>query len=246
MIERFEAQMRSMQMLSRAQEVTANNLANINTPGFKGSNLFFKLYNQNIDGVTTQTAVPMQLPNLSQGELELTGNTFDVAITGEGFFMVESDGRQLLTRDGRFGMSTDGYLINNDGAKVIGSSGPIQIPEYFQASDLYGNDATLVISKDGTIYINDQVHEKIALVDVKNPAMLKRMGDSYFVVENSNAIKEAESAELMHGYYENGNVNVLMETVDMMRNMQLFESQQKALATTDETLTSAINSLGRF
>ncbi|MCH8557603.1 MAG: flagellar hook basal-body protein [Balneolia bacterium] len=246
MIDRFQVQMQALQMFSRAQEVTANNLANINTPGYKGSTLFYKLLDENVNGVQTQRTVPMNQTNFSQGELELTGNMFDIGISGSGFFMVEDDGQQFLSRDGRFRLDTDGYLVDSSGANVMGSAGPVHIPEYFQTSDIYGNNSTFEVSKDGTIRINDQVHDKIRVVNVADPSQLERRGNAYFAVTNTTALQEEESPELMQGYFEKGNVDALHEMVDMMKTMQMFDSQQRALRTTDETLSAAINSLGRF
>src|SRR6056297_612284 len=230
MIDRFESLMRAMQMLSRAQEVTADNLANINTPGFKGSTLFYRLLSENKDGVQSQRTVPMQQTDFSQGELEHTGNQFDLGLNGSGFFMVGDDQENFLTRDGRFRLDNDGYLVNSSGDKVQGSSGDIHIPEYFKTADLYGNDSSLIIGKDGTIRINDQVHDKIRIVDVDDTSQLERRGNAYFSATDPGMLRETESAEVMQGYYEKGNVVPLHEMVDMMRTMQMFESRQRAIS----------------
>lgn len=246
MIDRFSIQMQAMQMLSRAQEITADNLANINTPGFKGSSLFYRIYNENMNGVVTQKTMPVQQINLQQGELEHTGNAFDLGISGSGFFVVEADNQLLLTRDGRFTVDTDGYLVNSSGARVMGAGGAVNMPEYFQAADLHGRESTIEIAKDGTIRINDQIHDKIRIAEVDDPTLLERRGNSFFAVNDIRRLREAESPNVMQGYYEKGNVNPLHEMVDMMRTMQMFESQQKAIHATDETLSDAINKLGRF
>lgn len=246
MIDRFETQMQAMQMLSRAQEITADNLANINTPGFKGSTVFYRLMKENVDGVQVERTVPMQQTDFSQGELEHTGNQFDLGLNGNGFFMVGEGNENHLTRDGRFRLDNDGYLVNSGGARVQGSSGDIHIPEYFKTADLYGNDSSLVIAKDGTIRINDQIHDKIRIVNVEDTTQLERRGNAYFSVPEPGIMQENETAEVMQGYYEKGNVVPLHEMVDMMQTMQMFESQQRAISSTDETLSASINSLGKF
>lgn len=246
MIDRFETQMQAMQMLSRAQEITADNLANINTPGFKGSTVFYRLMKENVDGVQVERTVPMQQTDFSQGELEHTGNQFDLGLNGNGFFMVGEGNDNHLTRDGRFRLDNDGYLVNSGGARVQGSSGDIHIPEYFKTADLYGNDSSLVIAKDGTIRINDQIHDKIRIVNVEDTTQLERRGNAYFSVPEPGVMQENETAEVMQGYYEKGNVVPLHEMVDMMQTMQMFESQQRAISSTDETLSASINSLGKF
>ena len=81
--------MQAMQVLSKSQDVTADNLANINTPGFKGNKLFYRMMTENLNGTEIKRAVPMSQVNLDQGILEPTGNEFDVAINGDGFFKVQ-------------------------------------------------------------------------------------------------------------------------------------------------------------
>lgn len=246
MIDRFQAQMQAMQMLTKAQDVTADNLANINTPGFKGNKLFHRLMTEQINGRDVQSTQAMQQIDLSQGVLEPTGNTFDFGIDGEGFFAVEEDGESYLTRDGRFHLDSDGYLLNSQGANVIGSSGAIHIPEYFQASGDQQGGVDLDVGKDGTLRLNGEVYDQIRLVGVDEPSSLERKGKNYFSASESSLVNVSERSNVMQGFYEKGNVEPLQEMVDMMRNSQMFEAQQRAMRTTDETLAQATSSLGRF
>lgn len=246
MIDRLLAQMQAMQMLSKAQEVTADNLANINTPGFKGNKLFYRMMTEQVDGREVARTVPMQQVNTEQGVLEPTGNAFDFGINGEGFFMIEEDGSRFLSRDGRFHLDSEGYLKNSQGGKVLGSSGAIHIPEFFHATGQDEGSAKLEVAKDGTIRLNDKVHDKFRIVQVNDPANLERRGNSYFAASGNAQLTDAENSTVMQGFYEKGNVEPLQEMVDMMRTMQMFEAQQRAMRTTDETLSQATSSLGRF
>ena len=246
MIERLYTQMKAMQMLSRAQEVTADNLANINTPGFKGNKLFHRLLTEQVNGKEVTKTVPMQQVDLRQGVLEPTGNAFDIGIDGEGFFEVQEDGKSYLTRDGRFSLNSDGYLVNSRGANVMGISGAIHIPEYFHASGEGSEGMELEVAKDGTIRLNGEIYDKFSIKRVGDPANLERRGNSYFVADESSAIADDEKSTVMQGYYEKGNINPLNEMVDMMSNMQMFEAQQRAMRTTDEMLTQVTSRLGRF
>lgn len=246
MIERLQAQMQAMQMLSKAQEVTADNLANINTPGFKGNTLFHRLFTEEVNGETVTHTVPMQQVNMEQGVLEPTGNEFDVGIDGDGFFVVEDEGEAFLTRDGRFQMDSDGYLVNSQGAYVLGSAGAIHIPEYFQATGNEDGGVEFEVAKDGTIRLNGEVFDQIRVVSVDDPADLERRGNTYFQAPNPQTISDESGVALLQGFYEKGNVNPLNEMVDMMSNMQMFEAQQRAMRTTDETLAQATGNLGRF
>lgn len=253
MIDRFTAQMQAMQMLSKAQDVTADNLANINTPGFKGSSIFYRLFQEGVDGEMTTSTQAMQMINLEQGVLEPTGNQFDFGISGEGFFVVEEEGSEemddqiYLTRDGRFQIDSEGYLVNSRGARVQGHSGEIRVQSYFQSAGKDGHEPVLEVAKDGTIRVDGIAHDRIQIVNINNPEMLERRGHAYFSInEDHIQYDEGNVGSIMQGYYEKGNVDPMQEMVDMMKTMQMFESQQRAIQSSDETLSQAINQLGKF
>lgn len=246
MIDRLQSHMQAMQMFSRAQEVTANNLANLNTPGFKADKLFHRMLTEEIDGRQVTRTIPMQQISLAQGELEPTGNTFDFAINGSGFFMIEDDGQANLTRNGRFHLDTDGYLRNDRGGYVMGQSGRIHIPEFFHAMDHQQGDARLEVARDGTIRLNDEVFDQLRVVRVGDPSALERRGNAYFTAPAALLMPQDPESEIVQGYFEKGNVQTLNEMADMVRNMQMFEAQQRAMKTTDELLSYATQSLGRF
>lgn len=246
MIDRFQAQMQAMQMLAKAQDNTADNLANINTPGYKGSKMFHRLITEQINGNEVTKTVPMQQIILDQGVLEPTGNAFDLGIDGDGFFTVQEDGQSYLTRDGRFHLDSDGFLRNSQGANVVGSSGAIHIPEYFQAMGHEDGGVKLEVAKDGTLRLNDEVYDKLRIVGVSAPSELERKGQNYFTAPATSQVHVSDRTSVMQGFYEKGNVEPLKEMVDMMKNSQMFEAQQRAMRTTDETLAQATNTLGRF
>lgn len=246
MIDRLYIQMQAMQMLSKSQDVTADNLANINTPGFKSNKVFYRMFTEHVNGKEVKTSTPMTQVDLSQGVLEPTGNEFDLGIDGSGFFKVELEGEQMLTRDGRFHLDNEGFLVNTQGAKVMGDSGPIQLTEYFQDGTNASVTTSLEILKNGTIRINGVEQDRIQIAVVEDPSILTRKGNSYFTVQNEDALTEEGAGVIQQGYYEKGNVNPLTEMVDMMENMQLFESQQRVLRTTDEMLSKVTTRLSRF
>lgn len=247
MLDRIYNQMQAMQVMARSQDVTADNLANINTPGFKGNKVFYHMFKENVDGNEIVKSVPQTQVDLSQGILEPTGNAFDIALNGDGFFMVEVDGQEKLTRDGRFQLDQDGFLVNSSGAKVQGESGPIQLAELFQAQNA-DNAGTpmLEISKEGNILLNGKTQDKLKIVKVEDPTDLVRHGNSYFSVKDEIELSEEGTGMVMQGFFEKGNVQPLNEMVDMMRTMQMFETQQKALKTTDDMLGQATARIGRL
>ena len=245
MIDRLRHSMNALQMLVRVQEVTANNLANINTPGFKADKLFYRAFAKQLNERSVSGVEAHQTIQMQQGTFESTGNTFDLAIEGEGFFEVEHDGKLFLTRNGRFSVNNEGYLIDDAGAYLQGHSGAIQLPQYAQ-SQTADQQIDIEITKDGTIQIDDIAQDRIKLIKVDDVQSLERRNNTYFKTpENAPHILDEES-QVVQGFYESGNVEPLAEMVDMTSNMRLFESQQKAMQTTDEILSQVTTRLGRF
>lgn len=245
MLERLEAQMQAMQMLSKSQEVTAGNLANINTPGFKGSKVFYQMVKEQVDGQEVTRTIPRQQVDMTQGVLEATNNEFDFAIKGDGFFLVESQNGKHLTRDGRFHIDTDGYLVDGNGSRVIGNAGPVNLPDYVRATDRNSGGSDIEVATDGTIRIDDEVYDQILTVGVKDVSMLERQGSNYFKADEE-MLQRDDTSSVMQGYFEKGNINPLNEMVDMMQTVKIFESQQRAIRTTDEMLGQATSKLGQF
>ena len=102
------------------------------------------------------------------------------------------------------------------------------------------------VNQDGTIYINGNEKSKIAILKPSKVSDLERHGNGYFKVDTISSLLPDDSSKVHQGFYEKGNVQPLNEMVDMMQNMQLFESQQKAMRTTDELLGKITSQLGRY
>jgi flagellar basal body rod protein FlgG len=237
--------MRALQLFSRAQEVTANNLSNLNTPGFKKDKLFYRafqdaIYDQNVGEVETH-----QRLNMEAGEMEQTGNLFDFAIQGDGFFEVEYDGQRFLTRNGRFHVNDMGYLVDDNGAHVIGDQGKILIPESFLTGRHDIEQQTLDVAKDGTIRVNDVAVGRIRLMKVNNIDQLERRTHSYLSVVQGMPQLDLQST-VNQGFFETGNVNPLEEMLTMTTNMRLFESSQRNMKSTDEIIGEVTRRLGKF
>jgi len=245
MIDRLQAQMQAMQMLTKMQDVTANNLANINTPGYKGSNVFQKMVEERIDGKMVKRPVPQQQVDMQQGVLEPTNNPLDFGIKGKGFFVVQSEGGKQLTRDGRMHFNSDGFLVDENGSRVMGASGPIHMPEYLKATSEGNEKAQLEVAKDGTIRLDGEVFDQLRIVKVEDTSQLKRKGSNYLSAPEQAMIDD-KSSNVMQGYYESSNVDPLNEMVDMMKTSKMFESQQRAITTTDQMLGRATQQLGKF
>ncbi|MEX2404738.1 MAG: flagellar hook basal-body protein [Balneolales bacterium] len=245
MIDRLSHSMQSLQRLMQSQEVTANNLANLNTPGYKADKLFYHSFMEQIEGETVTKVMPGQTINMEQGHFESTTNPYDLAIEGNGFFQVELEGQNLLTRNGRFRLDADGYMVNEQGAYVRGGNGIVHIPPMTH-TNMADNEVDVEIMKDGTIMLNGLVHDKINLMTVDRVEQLERHSTGYFTVPTNVDLYADEESSMLQGYYEAGNVDPLNELMAMITNATMFEAQKNAMTTTDELLSRATNTLGKF
>lgn len=246
MIDRLKFTMKAMQMISRSQEITANNLANINTPGFKKDKLFFSAYSAMINDHPVKDPSPYQEINLSAGSLESTGNDFDFAISGNGFFQVNVDGQTMLSRNGRFMLDSEGFLRDENGGFVQGAGGDIFLPQLVNSNQLENSQLKFEVAKDGTVRINDEQVDKIQLVTVSDVSLLERRTSSYLATKDGVQPEPDYESMVNQGFYESGNVNPLEEMISMTTDMRLFESQQRNLKTSDELLGRVTNNLSRF
>lgn len=229
-------------MIPRAlkQEVFANNMANANTVGFKKDRVFLHQLRQVQDGLMTdlEWKVPMVdgvYIDFSQGFMRQTERPLDVAIEGDGFFVVLAPEGERYTKDGEFALTQEGVLVNKNGHSVLSDSGPITIS---------GDDIS--ISADGTISVDESEVAKIRIVDFDKPYDMTRVNYGYLAPANEEiqAIN-AENYEVRQGYVEESNVNIIEQMVDMLVSFRAYEAGQKSIQTQDETLDKAVNDLGR-
>lgn len=245
MIDRFRHSMQALQILMRAQEVTANNLANINTPGFKGDKLFYRAFQEEMNGRQVSSVQPGQTIRMAQGAFEESGNPFDFAIEGQGFFAVEKDGNRFYTRNGRFDLDREGFLVDDNGGRVQGESGPIQLPGIMQSGRIR-SDVEVELDQDGTLRVNGERRDRLTIMQAGDVSRLERRSNAYLQAPEGVEMSVDEDSSVVQGFYESGNVDPLQELVSMTQNMRLFESQQRAMKTTDEMLSQATTRLGRF
>lgn len=241
MIERLKQSMQALEMLSRAQDVTANNLANINTPGYKAQKLFYQAFQKAVNGQVVDIPDAQETANSESGDMKKTGNPLDVAINGKGFFLVNAKGQNVMSRNGRFHIDSQGYLRDSNNAYVQGKSGTIYLPE------MQNNpNAKLQISKDGTIKLNGSVVDQLQLVKVPNYQDLKRLDNAYMTTKDGSLPQVDNQSTVAQGYYESSNVDPLKEMISMTTNMRLFQTQQKTMQTMDQILGQVASQLGKF
>lgn len=221
------------------QAVTANNLANASTDGYKAQNSAFRALPVFGPGMPTRTFVVDSTPNadLSGGTIKTTGRNLDLAVHGRGWFAVQdAQGNEAYTRNGALEVTNTGLLVTNRGLPVVGDGGPITVP----------TDSELAVSKDGTVSIvtNNQYQNQVQIGRLKlvNPADLDmvRGDDGLFRHKNGQPIAADAGVNLVSGALESSNVNAVNALIDMIDHSRLFDMQVKMLNKADENETSAI------
>jgi len=218
--------------------VTANNLANASTPGFREQIAAFRAVPMGGDGANTRAFALDTTPgsNFQAGPFESTGNPFDVAIQGDGFFVVRRpDGQEALSRAGNFRTNQAGELVNAGGLVVLGESGPIVIPP---------NSSPPQIGDDGTVVVFDGnspqplVLGKIRLVK-PDPKSLNRTGDGLFEAADVKGLRSDPSLAAKQGFIEGSNVSVAAAMVALVGQQRLFDLNIKMIQNADANARSA-------
>lgn len=236
-------------------DVISNNLANAATTGYKkeGSTsqsfdtvLAYKIKDQTSAGISRRIGtmnlgvkIGENYTDYTQGAFKTTDNTYDMAISGNGFFCVEFTNKAgetstKYTRDGSFTLNVDGYLVTKDGDYLLDRNG-----KRIRLDTL----STSRVDENGTIYQNDRAVATIGLKDFEDYNYLQHYGENYYEPVEGARFKAAD-AQIFSGYLEASNVQVVSEMVDLISVTRAYESNQKVIQTIDSTLEKAVNQLG--
>lgn len=214
------------------QELIANNLANVNSAGFKKDRMFTKeltaaekrLMPKKADW--EQPMVDQLFVDYQSGIFDKTDNPLDIAIEGDGFFQLQTpDGNTALTRAGAFTVNQDGYIAYPGGYLLKGEGGPIQV-----------GGGKVNIAPTGVVEVDGSQVDRIQTMTVADLDKLQRLGGSLFAAPQSEALIPSVSAQLRQGYLETANVDVVHEMVDMIVSYRTYEANAKALQSQDQTL----------
>jgi flagellar basal-body rod protein FlgG len=236
-------------------DVTANNLANVNTTGFKKNRAEFEdlMYqNMKIAGATNQTGnqlpVGMQIGMgvrpvsvhklFTQGDFQNTGNQLDIVIEGDGFFRIDRNGEEAYTRNGAFKLNSEGVIVSDNGH-------PLQ-PEFTVPAETQN----IVITEDGHLTCVDKSGAELAATDIPiytfvNPAGLKAEGRNLYVATDGSgeAVESVpgqnNAGTLAQGFLEMSNVEIVEEMVNMIVGQRAYEANSKSISTADSLLQIA-------
>ncbi len=230
-----------LNVLGMKQEISATNLANINTSGYKKDGLFIREM-QNLENKKNGTPRWEQRSmadathaDYRQGSYHQTENPMDLALDGEGFFVVQTFAGERYTRNGNFKLNHDGILVNSQNQPVLGLNGPIAI-----------QGETVAIGENGQVFVDDQMVDQIRVVDFEKPYELVKTGEGLLAKREPMALETESEARVKQGFLEDSNVNMIEEMVDMLETFRHFESGQKLITAQDETLNTLINQVGRL
>lgn len=237
------------------QDVLANNLANVNTAGFKKdialSAAFPQMLLQRIGEVSenngTRTPVsPVSIGSLgigatisqiatdhSVGMFKATENQTDFALKGDGFFTIETPDGLKYTRNGSFSLTAEGRLVTSDGFPVMGLNGYIE------------TNGSLSVDEKGNIEVNGNDTETFKIVTFEDKAALTKVGSSLFEAGDQQGQVD-ENPRIMQNYIEASNVNPVQEMVDLITVVRAYEMSQKMIQAEDQTLDKAVNTIGGF
>lgn len=259
-------------------ETIANNVANANTPGFKKDQAVFKEYLAALETAGSQVDLPQKewkpedfyrsynaedafvkvdgtYTLHEQGQLTPTGNAFDNAINGPGFFEVLTPNGIRYTRQGNFSINNEGKIVTDKGFLVLSKSPPptagedgkivLSTPPESRAITIGNNKLT--VSLDGQVFAGPNKVADIALTEFNDIHALKKEGNALFINPDQQNIKIGESkTSVNQGFVEQSNVNAVSEMSSLINANRTFESIQRVIKTYDTMSGKAVNEISKF
>jgi len=218
---------------SQALDIVANNLANTSTPGYRAEhNIFRSLLASSSGHLASNLNVAIndfgilagnQL-DLTQGNMDHTGNDLDFAVQGPGFFTIQTTHGQFFTRNGNFQVSPQGQLITAEGDPVMGEEGIIRIV-----------GGPINVSPDGTISVNGAIAGQMKLVEFPAGTALESEGKTYYSAPKNTAV-DATKSTVAQGMLESSNVNPVSSAVELVSVQRYAEMMQRALKMFDSEI----------
>ena len=234
----------SQQMATnRAMEVIANNLANLSTPAFKRETVQFEQYVVPVAGTGAEGGGTVNVSlvldkgvvrDVSEGRLEQTGGSFDVAIGGRGYFVVQTPEGERYTRNGHFKLDEQSRVVTDEGYQLQSDGGPIT---------LQPQDGELRIARDGTMSTDLQLLGKLRIVQFEDERALKKAGSSLYDADGQGP-EAATNARIIQGMLERSNVQPVIEISHMIEVMRAYQASADLTKSGEDLMRQAIQKLG--
>jgi flagellar basal-body rod protein FlgF len=217
----------AMEAATQSQEMAAENLTHLATPGYRRQGTFFELNTDQISDPApasrniASVSSPRAYSNLEGGPLQQTGNPFDLALSGNAFFVLDGPNGPLYTRNGGFERNAAGDLqTRGSGYRLRGSGGPISVPA----------DATEInVNADGVIFAKGAEIGRLRLASFDRPEEMRRVGTTMFAADDPKTPPPGE-VRVEQGYREGSNVQPVKEMVAMVLGMRYYQAAEKAMS----------------
>ncbi len=216
--------------------VVANNLANVNSNGYKRDVMFSEIMKTN-NKTDVQNHVAT---DFSQGALSPTNNPLDMAISGEGFFTIDDGNQAAYTRDGHFNRGADGFLRTSSGLAVMGQTGWIDLGMTGNASE------EISVTMAGEVFMGDEYIDKLEITSFSDPGEMEKLGGNLYRAKSGAIDNRVEDPMVLQGKIEGSNVEAVHEMVSLIELQRSFETSQKVLQTLDSALAKAATSIGNY
>ena len=217
----------ALQMLERRHQVLANNLANISTRGYKAETAFARLMDDAL--AATDTAV-----DLRQGNLSETRNPLDLALDGQGFFVISTAAGERYVRSGSFQLDADRTIVDEHGNPLLGNNGKIVVPP-----------GTINIDDSGMVSVDGRRLQRLRVETVTDVRGLQHEGGTRFVPNESRATIAVEDRKVRQGFVEESNVNPMSAMTQMLEVLHRYSAAQRTLSTLDTVRGIAVNDLAK-
>lgn len=224
---------RSLLAANRNMEKISGNLANINTTGFKREGLFSEIL-RSAGNSEIRSSI-----DKSQGDIYETKNPLDIAILGDGMFTLKTSSGFEFTRNGSFQISDDGFLVNHEGKKVIGTNGEINLWEFMDSAK-----SDIKVSENGELKIKDTSVGNLLIVKIDDYEK-RKMGLNFQSTQDIKDFAAETDFKLRQGYLEESNVNPMIELENMISISKDYETSYKMVTYLDSSLEKT-NDLGRI
>ncbi|MGM0444527.1 MAG: flagellar basal-body rod protein FlgF [Fibrobacterota bacterium] len=236
-----------MTVQMKRQDQIANNLANVNTTGYKRKDLFAssieRYFNDDKGRVSGDRVLRADevYTDYTEGALEETGKNLDLALKGKGFFTAMTAGGVAYTRDGSFSLDESGFLVTGSGDRVFGNDGFIRINR---------EGGPVSVRENGAVMQDGSEIDSLRISDFNEPYKLLNIGSNYYRPEadisgKNTAHKAVTGFSVKQGFLERSNVDPVTEMTDMISSHRIYEAVSKAMKSEDETLDKSVNSVGR-
>lgn len=218
---------RALHYLERRQEVVSHNLANADTSGFKAERAFARALGDALPVVDTQT-------DRTAGTLQQTESPLDLALGGEGFFVVDTPEGERWTRSGSFRLDEAGRMVDANGNALLGEGGPIVLPQ-----------GRVEVNGAGRIRVEGKDVARIRIDTAPAGADLTHAGGNLFVPDAAGQPIAEEQRVVRQGYLETSNVNAVSSLVDMIEIQRAYSAVQRSITTMDQVRGTISNDLGK-